>query len=374
MPGKKEMEIPVYVFMGFLESGKTSFIQDTLEEDYFNNGERTLLFACEEGMEEYDEELLKKTNTTLVYVEEEEDFNKDFLISKVLQYYPDRVIIEYNGMWSVERMMTEMDDTPLLVFQTIVTVNGETFDLYMNNMRSLVVEMYKIAEMVIINRCTAEMPRATWRRSIKAVNRRAQVLFESVDDDDMGEEDDTLPFDIEGDEIHLEDEDYGIWFVDAMERPEVYDGKTMVMKTRVFKSIRLPKGCFVPGRHAMTCCADDIQFIGYLCHTNHAKSSTIKSLKNKMWVNLTAEVRIEYNKEYGEEGPVLYAKRVEAAEPPVALTSATITPRITRKRKMPALSAMAAVRPSLMMVSSAPMGLKSVASRAPTTMPMKREE
>lgn len=317
MPGKKEMEIPVYVFMGFLESGKTTFIQETLEEDYFNNGERTLLFACEEGMEEYDEELLKKTNTTLVYVEEEEDFNKDFLISKVLQYYPDRVIIEYNGMWSVERMMTEMDDTPLLVFQTIVTVNGETFDLYMNNMRSLAVEMYKIAEMVIINRCTAEMPRATWRRSIKAVNRRAQVLFESVDDDDMGEEDDTLPFDIEGDEIHLEDEDYGIWFVDAMERPEVYDGKTMVMKTRVFKSIRLPKGCFVPGRHAMTCCADDIQFIGYLCHTNHAKSSTIKSLKNKMWVNLTAEVRIEYNKEYGEEGPVLYAKRVEAAEPPV---------------------------------------------------------
>ena len=194
------------------------------------------------------------------YVEEEEDFNRDFLISKVLQYYPDRVIIEYNGMWSVERMMTEMDDTPLLVFQTIVTVNGETFDLYMNNMRSLAVEMYKIAEMVIINRCTAEMPRATWRRSIKAVNRRAQVLFESVDDDDMGEEDDTLPFDIEGDEIHLEDEDYGIWFVDAMERPEVYDGKTMVMKTRVFKSIRLPKGCFVPGRHAMTCCVVSLNF------------------------------------------------------------------------------------------------------------------
>ena len=310
------MEIPVYVFMGFLESGKTTFIQETLEEDYFNNGERTLLFACEEGMEEYDEDLLKKTNTTIVYVEEEEDFNKDFLISKVLQYYPDRVIIEYNGMWSVERMLTEMDNTPLLVFQTIVTVNGETFDLYMNNMRSLAVEMYKIAEMVIINRCTPEMPRATWRRSIKAVNRRVQVLFESADDDDMGEEDDTLPFDTEGDEIHLEDEDYGIWFVDAMERPEVYNGKTMVMKTRVFKSIRLPKGCFVPGRHAMTCCADDIQFIGYLCHTNHAKSSTIKSLKNKMWVNLTAEVRIEYNKEYGEEGPVLYAKRVEAAEPP----------------------------------------------------------
>lgn len=316
MPGKKDMEIPVYLFMGFLESGKTSFIQETLEEDYFNDGQRTLLFACEEGMEEYDEELLKETNTTIVYIEEEEDFNRDFLISKVLQYYPDRVIVEYNGMWSIERMLTQMDNTPLLVFQTIVLVNGETFDLYMNNMRSLAVEMYKIAEMVIINRCTPDTPRATWRRSIKAVNRRVQVLFESAEDEDMGEEEDTLPFDIDGDEIHLEDEDYGIWFIDAMERPEVYDGKTIVMKTRVFKSIRLPKGCFVPGRHAMTCCADDIQFIGYLCHTNHAKSSTIKSLKNKMWITLTAEIKIEYNKEYGDKGPVLYAKRIEAAEQP----------------------------------------------------------
>lgn len=316
MPGKKDIEIPVYLFMGFLESGKTSFIQETLEEDYFNDGQRTLLFACEEGMEEYDEELLKETNTTIVYIEEEEDFNRDFLISKVLQYYPDRVIVEYNGMWSIERMLTQMDNTPLLVFQTIVLVNGETFDLYMNNMRSLAVEMYKIAEMVIINRCTPDTPRATWRRSIKAVNRRVQVLFESAEDEDMGEEEDTLPFDIDGDEIHLEDEDYGIWFIDAMERPEVYDGKTIVMKTRVFKSIRLPKGCFVPGRHAMTCCADDIQFIGYLCHTNHAKSSTIKSLKNKMWITLTAEIKIEYNKEYGDKGPVLYAKRIEAAEQP----------------------------------------------------------
>ncbi|MDO5145514.1 MAG: GTP-binding protein [Eubacteriales bacterium] len=315
MAGNRTMEIPVYLFMGFLESGKTTFIQDTLEEDYFNDGERTLLFACEEGMEEYDEELLKRTNTTVVYVEEEEDFNRDFMLEKVLQHYPDRVIIEHNGMWSVENLLTEMDETPLMVFQTIVLVNGATFELYMNNMRSLAVEMFKIAEMVIMNRCTEDTPRATYRRSIKAVNRRVQVLFES--EEDMGEEEEMLPFDIDGDEIHLEDEDYGVWFIDAMERPEVYDGKTLVMKSRVYKSIRLPKGCFVPGRHAMTCCADDIQFIGYLCHTNHAKSSTVKTLKNKMWVTVTAEIKVEYNKEYGEEGPVLYAKRIEAAEPPV---------------------------------------------------------
>ena len=318
MPGKRNMEIPVYVFMGFLESGKTTFIQDTLEEDYFNDGQRTLLFACEEGMEEYDEELLKETNTTLVYVEEE-DFNKDFLMSKVLQYYPDRVIIEYNGMWPVQKIYDETEGMPLDIFQTITTINAETFDLYMNNMRSLAVEMFKISEMIIMNRCTPETPRATYRRSIKAVNRRAQVLFEALDGDDGEDvdEDAALPYDLEADEIHLEDEDFGIWFIDIMERPEMYEGKTVVMKAHIFKSIRLPKGCFVPGRHAMTCCADDIQFIGYLCHANHAKSSTIKTLKNKMWATVTAEIKLEYNEEYGEKGPVLYAKRIEAAEPPV---------------------------------------------------------
>lgn len=319
MPGKKNLQIPVYLFMGFLESGKTTFIQDTLEEDYFNDGQRTLLFACEEGMEEYEEDLLKRTNTTLVYVEDEEDFTADFVTGKVLQYYPDRVIIEYNGMWMLDKLYDLVDETPLEIFQTIMTVNAETFDLYMNNMRSLAVEMFKLAEMVIINRCTNESPRATWRRSIKAVSRQAQVLFEFADDgEEVGEEDPdaALPYDVHADEIVLEDDEFGIWFIDAMERPEVYEGKTITMKAHIYKSIRLPKGCFVPGRHAMTCCADDIQFIGYLCHTNHAKSSTIKSLKNKMWATVTAEIHNEYNAEYGETGPVLYAKRIEAAEKP----------------------------------------------------------
>ena len=308
-------EIPVYLFLGFLDSGKTSFIQDTLEEDYFNNGEKTLLIACEEGEEEYETQVLEGSNTTVVYVDEEEELQKEYLKSLIDLHQPERILIEHNGMWSVEKLFLAMEGTPLMVYQTIVMVNAETFDLYMNNMRSLAVEMFKIGEMIIINRCTRDTPRATYRRSIKAVNRRAQVMFESGEED-MGEEDESLPYDVEGDEIVLEDEDFGIWFVDAGERPDVYRDKTITMKTMVFKSVRLPRGTFVPGRHAMTCCADDIQFIGYLCHTNHAKSSTLKAIKNKMWIMLTAEIRYEYNDQYEEEGPVLYAKRIEAAEKP----------------------------------------------------------
>ncbi len=312
----KNTDIPVYLFMGFLDSGKTSFIQDTLEEEYFNNGEKTLLIACEEGEEEYDEKLLEESKTSIVYVEDEEDLTKEFYLDLLAEHKPDRIIIEHNGMWSIEKLCLSMEETPLEIYQTIVMINAETFDLYMNNMRSLAVEMFKIGEMIIMNRCTKETPRATYRRSIKAVNRRAQVLFESEDMDDMGDEEADLPYDVEGDEIVLEDEDFGIWFVDAGERPEVYKGKKITMKTVVFKGPKLPKGTFVPGRHAMTCCADDIQFIGYLCKINHAKSSTLKALKNKMWVTVTAEIRYEYSAEYGEEGPVLYAERIESAEQP----------------------------------------------------------
>ena len=314
MANFQKNEIPVYLFMGFLDSGKTSFIQDTLEEDYFNNGDKTLLIACEEGEEGYDDQILEDSNTTIVYVDDEEDLSKEYFQELIDTHRPERILIEHNGMWSIEKLCLAMEGTPMMIYQTIVMVNAETFDLYMNNMRSLAVEMFKIGEMIIFNRCTKDTPRATYRRSIKAVNRRAQVMFESGED--LGEEEEALPFDVEGDEIVLEDEDFGIWFVDAGERPDVYRGKTITMKTLVFKSVRFPKGTFVPGRHAMTCCADDIQFIGYLCHTNHAKSSTLKAIKNKMWIMLTAEIRYEYNDQYGEEGPVLYAKRIESAEKP----------------------------------------------------------
>ena len=181
----------------------------------------------------------------------------------------------------------------------------------MNNMRSLAVEMFKMAELVIINRCTKATPRATYRRSIKAVNRRVQVVFDSmVPGEDMEEEEDELPFDISGDEIHLEDDDYGVWFIDAMERPELYDGKTMVMKTRIFKAMRMPKGTFVPGRHAMTCCADDTTFLGYVCRSDNASH-----IKEGSWVEVTAKVAFENRTEYQGEGIVLYASDAKECEP-----------------------------------------------------------
>ncbi len=81
--------------------------------------------------------------------------------------------------------------------------------------------------MVVFNRCDEDSKRAEWRRSIKAVNRRAQIIFEmkdgSIAPDENTEED--LPYDVNADIIELEDEDFGIWYVDASDMPDRYVGK-----------------------------------------------------------------------------------------------------------------------------------------------------
>ena len=233
---KKKLEIPVYLFMGFLEAGKTTFIQETLEEDYFNDGERTLLFACEEGMEEYDEELLKRTNTTLVYVEDQEDFNTEFLTSKLLEHYPDRVIIEYNGMWKFRDLRLPWH---WKVEQQISTIDASTFPMYFTNMKSMVSDMIRKSEMIIFNRCDGIEDLNTYKRNVKALNQTAEIIFEDQDGeiDEIMEED--LPYDLKADKIVLDDNTYGIWYLDSLDHVDRYVGKTiefigMVMKPEEF--------------------------------------------------------------------------------------------------------------------------------------------
>ena len=71
--------IPVYVFTGFLESGKTKFIQDILADPNFTENERTVLLLCEEGIEEYDEKWLLHYGTALVPIESEDRLTPNIL-------------------------------------------------------------------------------------------------------------------------------------------------------------------------------------------------------------------------------------------------------------------------------------------------------
>ncbi|MBU5459054.1 TIGR03943 family putative permease subunit [Anaerostipes sp. MSJ-23] len=308
-------ELPAYLFWGFLESGKTTLIKETLSQDYFNDGEKTMILTFEEGEEEFDKEMLEKTNSFVIHLDKIEDFTKEFVISCQKNYYPDRIMIEYNGMYQIEGLMDVIDETDIELYQAIVTVDASTADMYMKNMKSLFVEMFKMADLVIFNRCDDNTNVGSYRRSIKAVNPRAQVGFERADGREMKTEE-MLPYDINADVIKIEDDDYGVWYIDAMERSDVYDGKVVEFKAEVRRSPKMPPGMIIPGRKAMTCCEDDITFIGYLCRLNQTKSKTLKRILNKEWVTLTAQIHVEYNEAYQKTMPVLNAIRIEKAEPP----------------------------------------------------------
>lgn len=305
-----EIRVPIYFMAGFLESGKSTFLDFTIEQEYFQIDGQTLLILCEEGEVEFDEKKLRKSRTAVEILNSLEELTPERLVAYDAFYSPERVIIEYNGMWQVSKFEEMQLPRDWGIVQHIVTVDASTFQVYMNNMKSLFVEMVRNADMVLFNRCQTDMPLASFRRSVKVVNQSAEIIFE----DEEGEIEDIfaeeMPFDVNADVIDIMDEDYGIWFIDAMDHPETYEGKKVAFTAMVLKSRELARDVFVPGRMAMTCCADDTSFIGYVC-----RSPMAKTLKTGKWVKVVASVDYEYVESYHGEGPVLTAISIEPTEP-----------------------------------------------------------
>lgn len=306
-----DRDVPVYLITGFLESGKTTFLDFTIQQSYFSIPEKTLLIVCEEGEEEYSEEGLKRNNTVMEIIEEPEDFTLETLKMLDKKHKPGRVIIEFNPLWSVDKFYDMTLPRYWDMAQHIVCVDASTFQIYMNNMKSLFVEMIRMADMVVFNRCEPDHPLATFRRSVKVVNSGAEVLFEDEEGEIEDIFQDEMPFDMEADVIEIEDIDFGIWYIDMMDNLNDYVGKKVKFKGQVLKSRDLNAGFFVPGRMAMTCCADDTQFIGYVC-----KNPDARRLKMGSWVEVIATVKEEYMEVYHGEGPVLYAESIVPVEKP----------------------------------------------------------
>lgn len=299
---------PVYIINGFLESGKTEFIVYTLEQPYFRTKGKTLLLVCEEGEVEYEESLLKKTNTIMEVIDEEEEFTTSHLIELEKKYKPERIIIEYNGMWNFKDMKLPWH---WQVQQQITTIDASTFPMYFTNMRSLLAEMLRKSEMILFNRCDGVSDLGTYKRNVKAINQQAEIIFEDSNGEinEMLEED--LPYDLNADPIPLMNPGFGIWYLDALEHLERYIGKRVEFVGMVLKPSTFPKDYFVPGRMAMTCCADDMAFLGFACHYDKAEE-----LQQKQWVRVVAEVKKEYWADYNGEGPVLYAISVTKEKEP----------------------------------------------------------
>ena len=306
------MDIPVYLFTGFMDSGKTSLITQTLQENDFGIGSRSLIIACEDGDEEYDEEALAKDKITVVAVDSEEEFTEEYLKDCDDTIKPDQVFIEYNGTWEAAKILEMKLPKGWEIVQSLATVDASTFELYLTNMRAMMMEQVSAANLVIFNRCTEETKRGEYRRIIKANNRMATIVFEKEDGStDFENADDDLPYKLNADVIEIEDDDFGIFYIDASDNPDKYVGKTIHFKGMVYKPKNYPKNAFVPGRHAMTCCVEDIAFVGFKCVSDMAAM-----LKDRQWVEITGTIKKEYYREFRGDGPVIYATKVVPAVKP----------------------------------------------------------
>lgn len=302
--------IPVYVFTGFLESGKTRFIREILSDPNFDEGERTVLLLCEQGIEEMDEDEMKRHHTTVVPVESPDWLTPNRLKRIEQSYEPDRIMIEYNGMWKLDDL-TAVFPARWELYQIVTTVDASTFELYSNNMGPMMFEHITTADLVVFNRCTDALKEMLYEKNIRAMNPRAAIFLDGVD----GSSEDyarnmPLPFDIEADVIDIAPADYGLWYIDAMGDPAKYDGKTVRFLAQSYVGRDVPAGSFVPGRFGMVCCAEDISFLGFICRWPGARD-----LKQREWVRVTASITVEALPQYRGEGPVLHATEVIAAEP-----------------------------------------------------------
>ena len=299
--------MPVFLINGFLEAGKTEFLSFTMEQEYFQTEGKTLLIVCEEGDTEYEQELLKDSRTSVVYVDELGQISPERLTELELLYNPERVLIEWNGMWNQDDLKLPKD---WVIYQQITIVDMSTFELYVKNMKSLLAAMVRGSELVICNRCDGIGDLERYKRMLKSMNTKCEIVFEDENGeiDELSEED--LPYDLSDDVIEIGPDAYGIWYIDCMDKPERYVGKIVEFTAMVLKSPEFPKNYFVPGRMAMTCCAEDMTFLGYIC-----KATEARHLETRQWVKVRARVELEFWKDYHGEGPVLYAENVEPAQP-----------------------------------------------------------
>lgn len=313
MAKKLPDETPVYLFLGFLESGKTKFIQETMEDSRFESGEKTLLLVFEEGEEEYDESKFAVKNAVVRYIEKPEDMTEAKLAGLQLEHDIERVVVEYNGMWMLKQFFDAMPEG-WFINQVMTFIDSQTFLSYNANMRQQTFDKIQYTEMVVFNRFDPERDdKMEFHKLIRAISRRCDIVYEQKNGQtELDGIEDPLPFDLNAPVVEIEDRDYALFYRDIAENTGNYEGKTVRLKGLVACDKRLPAGTFVVGRHVMTCCEADIQYSGLACVSKELSLN----LKTKDWVVVEAKVSIENNKVYKGKGPVLKAVSVERCEEP----------------------------------------------------------
>lgn len=311
-------DTPVYLVTGFLESGKTTFIQETLQDKkFFSEGDRVLVISFEEGEVELDPTLFASPDVIFENIEDNEEMTPENFIILQKKHNATKILVEYNGMWQLGDLYEKAPEN-WIIGQQILFFDSATFQSYNANMRSLVVDKIQSSDMIIFNRLTDDMDPMEFHKAVRGLSRSATIIYEKVTGEIAYDEiEDPLPFDKDADVIVVEDKDYALFYRDLCENMSDYDGKTVRFKALICSDKALGTGSMFVGRHVMTCCVEDIQYSPMVC-----KWGKSTDFANYDWATVEGELRLKQHKAYNGVGPVLYAASVEkAAEPeaPVAV-------------------------------------------------------
>lgn len=309
----EENFVPVFVFTGFLESGKTTFIKNEwLKEDIFHDGSKTVLILCEEGVEEFNKEKLAKSNITLITLDDTSQFTEEFLFNIDKQYKPNNVIIEKCTSQTVEEMFSFDYPQDWGIADIVTLIDASTFDMYSKNMGKMMLQQYQYSSIVVFNRCDENTSKQKFRANIKASNPQASIYFQNINGD-IEQFEGELPFDYNKDSIELEDIDYGLFYIDLMDNPQRYENKTITFNAQCVQPKGFPKTAFASGRKAMTCCADDVQFLKLLCLAENVK---VPKFKPWDWLKITGIMNLHALPENPNEPmPVLTITKIEKSKP-----------------------------------------------------------
>ena len=304
-------EINVFLFLGFLESGKTKFIQETLEDSRMENGERTLLLVCEEGEEEYALSRFAVKGVEVEYLDDEDDLTEDNLKFYARKHRAQRVIVEYNGMWLLQQFFDAMPEN-WVINQMMTFFDSASFLNYNQNMRQLVFDKIQMTQMVVFNRFKGEYSKEDYHKIVRSISRRPDIVYEYVGGKaEFDEIEDPLPFDVNAPVIQIEDRDFAYFYRDLSENPQNYVGKKVAFKGMAAVSKKVPAGTIVIGRFIMTCCEADIAYDGFALKCK----GLIEGVATKDWLKICAEVGYEYSAVYRKQGPVLIAESIEKCDP-----------------------------------------------------------
>lgn len=272
---------PIYIFSGFLESGKTSAIITTLSDTNFNIDTKNLIIALEDGIVSYSEKFQEENNATVIYLNEK-------LTAKYLQEVSkeyDRIIIEANGSYKLEELLIDIDSPDFQVVEILAFFNTETFKLHLNNLKPFIYDVVKYSDVVVFNRYNKQ-DKKYLRNNIKAINPNITIIYENQNKEVEKDTPEDI-FNLEDDNLTINDTDFGLWYMDSLDNPYKYENKKININVKLLEKIPNYENVGLFGREAMVCCADDISKIGIIC-----LGINLENIKPNTYYNISGTIHL----------------------------------------------------------------------------------